>query len=287
MSGTVSGDAPQPDPAEGAGGASSSGSQGRGRSRKRDHSRRIRRKEILESYAAVSQAHEERARSLDLPWALGAAALVERIQVVTRDLHDWETDFYELRNTLSYYDAPEFPAGVEAGPAHPDEPEDTFPFELAPRETEADRSGDRQSLERALPESLYLVMRCKPGYASPSEWFLPQMDVQPGDMLGPTAVSAVETSCSMMPRLHHMNRQPIGHHYYEFEDSVKEERGQYGMKLFFFSSLVIDPYEFIHSNQTVQVASDGNYSDFEWLRACELKERISDEALAKYIEYIA
>lgn len=65
-----------------------------------------------------------------------------------------------------------------------------------------------------------------------------QLEVSEDAMLGPTAVAAVEAACSSLPRLHHMNRQPIGHYVYEFDDATKAARKQYGMKTFIFSSLV-------------------------------------------------
>lgn len=50
---------------------------------------------------------------------------------------------------------------------------------------------------------------------------------------------------------------------------------------------VIDPYEFIFEDKHVKLASQGQYEDYEWVRSSELQERIVDQDLAKYLEYIA
>jgi hypothetical protein len=181
----------------------------KGRSRKRNYDRLYMRLNLIKKYAERNAAHEVRAAELGLAWEMVAACVVERCPVVTPEPPDWERDWEEMKESIEYYQLYDWPEGI--GPTHPDkidrtQPGFTLPFELGPRVTAADATNDTSSLNRALPESLYLVLQTGSTWAFPSAAL-----VGPEEKLGVAAERALVESFKGLPRLFHFAKQPMGH----------------------------------------------------------------------------
>ena len=114
----------------------------------------------------------------------------------------------DLKESIEYYQQSDWPKGI--GIPHPDEidrsdPSFTLPFELAPRVTEADAKKDTSTLERALQESLYLVLN------QGSTWTFPNAALASDEMLGVAAQRALDEALEHSPRVFHFAKQPLGH----------------------------------------------------------------------------
>ena len=201
------------------------------------------RRNIVKGFEAQNAEHEAAAAAAGLGWEVAAAAVIERTPVVTPELADWEKDWMELEESLEYYKLHDWPKGI--GPSPPDETveEQSIPFEFAPRETAADAANDLSSLDRRLPDSLYLTLK------TGSSWGFPEVPLREAEMLGPAAERAVGEALRPLPlRLFHFGKQPIGHLWRPFDAETQKKRQLYGSKVYFFSALVIDPYEAIFAD---------------------------------------
>lgn len=184
----------------------------KGRSRKRNYDRMHMRHNIIKKYTERNEVHEQRAEELGLTWDMAAATVVERCPIVIPEPPDWERDWVEMKESIEYYQQHDWPEGI--GPTHPEkinlnEPGYTIPFELGSRVTAADTNNDTTSLERALPDSLYLMLR------KDSSWSFPSATLASSEeKLGEAAERAVVESIEGMPRLFHFAKQPLGHFWY-------------------------------------------------------------------------
>ena len=109
-------------------------------------------------------------------WAVNVCAVVERTPVVMRDMEDWEQVYAEAKFQLRAMRARAYPSGFwsterggddgdSSGAAGDADAGDTIGgFTLAPRVTPDDESKNMQSLNRRLPEYLFLCLL----YTSPS-----------------------------------------------------------------------------------------------------------------------
>mmetsp|Transcript_65856 Transcript_65856/g.148593 ORF Transcript_65856/g.148593 Transcript_65856/m.148593 type:complete len:330 (+) Transcript_65856:50-1039(+) len=252
----------------------------RGRSRPRNYERRMMRLDIVKKHEARHMDLESRASALGLKWDIAATTIVERCPVLIPDSPQWEDDFERLSDSLAYYKHRDWPEGL--GPRHPDNPlsdeEAAPPFELAPRVTTADGTGDTRTMDRALTQTLFLVLKSKEG----GDWKLPMAVQRPGEMLGAASVRAVaealdtsNSSCAPL-RLFHFKRQPMGHLFEEYGGETQGETKRFGVKRFIYSALVIDPYETIFSDKPMALKAP--YSDFSWLTKEELTgEKLSED----------
>lgn len=122
---------------------------------------------------AYQEIQNRLAKRANKPWKVKVACVVERLPVVTPDKEKWETDFMEVQAYLSQF-ARTFPADTPFGPPaesdlppgfkHPITEEDVLAllpenFQPAPRVTEADHTNDTKSLERKLPQRIFLTIR--------------------------------------------------------------------------------------------------------------------------------
>ena len=84
--------------------------------------------------------------------------LVERIPVVIPEAPAWEREYKEWSEARRDKFRVKLPDQIVEAKGLLDNLPD---FEPAPRETEADRTGDRSTLHRKLPEFLFLVVKEK------------------------------------------------------------------------------------------------------------------------------
>ncbi|CAM9826114.1 unnamed protein product [Ascophyllum nodosum] len=135
-------------------------------------------KEKRKTYVARRQAsfqdENAKAMSLGLEWGIKSALLLERLPVIVEDYPDWQQDFWNLQAEQAMYGA-EFPAELgfnysDEKPLTVEELLERSPIPLAPRRTEADKTNDRTTLDRALDERLMLIVKPTPD----ADWRLPE-----------------------------------------------------------------------------------------------------------------
>ncbi|KAJ2480801.1 hypothetical protein EV174_003626, partial [Coemansia sp. RSA 2320] len=80
-------------------------------------------------------------------------------------------------------------------------------IEVSPRETEADATGDQQSLERKLDRTLYLVVKSSAG-----EWTLPQGEIKSEELLHEAARRNLKELCGGRMSVWMVGNGPVGHH---------------------------------------------------------------------------
>jgi len=105
-------------------------------------------------------------------------------------------------------------------------------------------------------------------------------------MLGVASERAVESAVENVPRLFHFRKQPVGHIWQPYDDAERAATGCYGAKTYFFSAVVINPYETIFASPPSQVSPKGGFADFGWLRKEEVCEKVSDKHLSDYLGHL-
>jgi hypothetical protein len=253
----------------------------KGRKTKRNYERMHQRKGLIKKFEMQNIEHEKKAKELNFGWRTCASIIVERPAAITEDVPEWEQDFIDLQERLEYYEMHDWPEGL--GPEHPDKidhdhEDKKLPFELAPRETLADVSGDMSTMERALQESLYLMFS-----STDNSWEFPQTVLQDNEFLGNAAIRCINDSALNMPRLFHFKRQPIGYMYQPFNDEQKNEFNLYGTKTFFYSAIVIDCYESIFEGENIEAQKP--YKGISWRKKNEVCDVVQPE-LEEYFQYL-
>lgn len=140
-------------------------------------------------------------------------------------------------------------------------------YEPAPRVTDADKTGDTRSLNRALDERLYFVVRRS---EKSQHMQFPQVLVtDPSVSLRDYTRQALNSviPVSTRPEVHHISFTPACHLEHIFSPQYQEKHDVYGVKIFFFRIMLISG-EVSAVNQAV---------DYKWLRDSELEGVLSRE----------
>jgi large subunit ribosomal protein L46 len=143
----------------------------------------------------------------------------------------------------------------------------------APIETEADDSGDRRSLNRALRERLYFVMRRT---STANKYQFPQTLAVSDDVpLREYAEMALKSALppSVALRTHFISNSPAAHLAHTYGLSYQAKTGYYGVKVFFYRAQLISG---VDGTGLAAALGDGG-TDFCWARDGELKEVLSTE----------
>lgn len=121
----------------------------------------------FDTYSSKQSYLDREARRKGMSWKIKVAAMIERLPVVTPDKPDWELDYLNLSAELSKYDSIKYPD--ELGMANPMDQEILTEEELyallpeglvpSPRVTDADTSGNIQTLNRKLKTRVYLSIK--------------------------------------------------------------------------------------------------------------------------------
>lgn len=137
----------------------------------------------------------------------------------------------------------------------------------APRVTDADERNDTKSMERALQERLYFVIRKteKSGHMQ-----FPQMLV--GDdgvtMMGHAEMAFKNVTLgNTRPSLHFISYSPGCHLEHVFPKSYQEKHDVYGVKIFFYRAMLLSGV----------IDEVRNAADFMWARESELGEVFGNE----------
>ncbi|MCJ1357219.1 MAG: 39S ribosomal protein L46, mitochondrial [Icmadophila ericetorum] len=138
-----------------------------------------------------------------------------------------------------------------------------------PRETEADRTGDMQSLNRALARTLYLVVQGPDG-----KWCFPSAPLTPGESLSRAAERIMVQSCGPNMNTWVVGNAPVGHYskLYKTPQTITtdEKRGPFerlGEKTFFMKVRMM----------AGQANLSGNLfglQDFKWLAKEEVEREV-------------
>jgi len=172
-----------------------------------------------------------------------------------------------------------------------------LPFTPAPRETEADATGDVKTRDRRLKTFLYLAIRTKnEGILSDSpRWTLPsaianiQADQKDSDdafeTLLQTAQRAVSTSIGSDLTLWCPSNAPVAINYRVYNKNLPEEfRGKYyGEKIFFYR------VQWDSGDVDEGSLAKGGVEDYAWLTKEEMLERVEGERgvhQAKFFKYL-
>ncbi|KAG8197080.1 hypothetical protein JTE90_004346 [Oedothorax gibbosus] len=128
------------------------------------------------------------------------------------------------------------------------------------RESEDDKTDNKQSLRRKLDSSLVLVIKQKLG--NDHRWVLPQTIHQNGETLKQTAERVLKEICPNPPKIRIMGNAPVGYYKYKYPKVARED-GVFGAKVFFFRGQLLEKnVKFLDINQT----------DSLWLTHNELNE---------------
>jgi len=228
------------------------------------------------------------------PWRIRVAAMVERLPVVTPDVEDWEREYLDLRAYLMTF-GKEYPAETGFMFA-PDKPEDHvvesdeemiagLPFTPAPRETEADASGDVKTLDRQLKTRLYLTIKSDiEGNLSGSRWTLPSTLAKKDESLLAAAERAVSDSVGSDLKLWCPSNAPMAVNMRVYNDKLPESfrENYFGEKIFY--------YRVQYDNTGGGVDESAmKADDYAWLTREEIIERIEEERgkhQAKFFHYM-
>ncbi|KAE8727539.1 39S ribosomal protein L46 [Hibiscus syriacus] len=135
----------------------------------------------------------------------------------------------------------------------------------APRITEADKTNDRKSLQRALDRRLYLLLYGDSNGAPSGKpvWHFPEKVYDSKETLRKCAESGLESVLGDLSNTYFVGNAPMGHMVIEPKENVPEP-----YKRFFFKSQVIDTNKF----------NIRKCEDFVWVTKDELLEYFPEEA---------
>jgi len=207
---------------------------------------------------------DRKARQQGKDWKIRVAAIVERLPVVLPDKEDWERDFEELQAYLGQfgkeYPKELFPDHSIAGDDHSasvpltDEellallPEGFVP---APRETEADHSGDIHTLDRRLKDRVFFVVK-----EDEDSWTFPTVEIKSDETLLQAAQRAV---ADVNLELYCPSHAPMA----VSMDLLEDDDAFFGTKTFY--------YRLQYDNGTVAKSSE-----HAWLDRQEIVENVQE-----------
>lgn len=208
-------------------------------------------------------------------WRLASAAVIERYPVITPEVSDFESDyllgrFLEQQRCARPVSARLFMSekDVQQGRSEPDMSDaHADMYEPAGRVTQADRDGDMQSMQRALDERLYFVIRRN---AQSKHMQFPQV-IATDDAVSMAEYARVAfrsvTTMRSRPKLHMLSHAPACHLQHVFGREYQEKHDVYGLKIFFYRAMVL-------SGEIDEVR---NAEEFVWARESELDALLGEE----------
>lgn len=226
------------------------------------------------------------------PWRIRVAVMVERPNVVMPDYEDYELEWMDLKNYLMSY-GKQYPDETKFM-FEPDKPEDHIiesdedmlaglPFVPAPRETEADASGNVKTLDRQLKTKVFLAVKSgAEGNRNGPRWTLPSAIPQEDETLLQTAERAVSEAVGEDLQLWLPSNAPMTINYRVYNKNMAEDfRGNYFGEKIFFYRLQYDSGDVDEEAMTAD--------DYGWLTREEVVDRITDERgrhQAKFYHYM-
>ncbi|KAJ1977285.1 hypothetical protein H4R35_002363 [Dimargaris xerosporica] len=149
--------------------------------------------------------------------------------------------------------------GSDSAQAAPDTlPSQTDKTALASRETEADRTNDTKSLERALAQTLYLLVK-KP--RDQHTWQFPQGGVESDELLHEAAYRELQEECGNGMNVWVMGRGPVGHYSYDYPADHAQRTKFAQAKVFFVKGFIYAGQACVDNKEVV---------DFAWVTKDEI-----------------
>eukprot|EP00980_Cylindrotheca_fusiformis_P001291 scaffold333_cov133-Cylindrotheca_fusiformis.AAC.17 len=203
------------------------------RKHRRDSAPKDVRKQEFKTWWDQRRIYEEtldrKARQSGKDWKIEVAVVLERLPVVMPDIPKWEKDFEELQTYLRQF-----------GKVYPRElvPERTAPtivsddellaqlppnFRPAPRETEADKSGAVNTLDRKLKSRAYFLLE-----EEKDSWKFPKSFVADGECLIDTAKRIVKEQVGSDLDVYYPSNSPIA-----VQLETRNDSEHFGTKVFY------------------------------------------------------
>jgi large subunit ribosomal protein L46 len=222
---------------------------------------------------------ERKARQAGLGWNHKVAVLLERPAIVLPDMEPWEEDFYNLEAHLSQFGKlypKEFLEDADDSSSMPMTQEELLQFlpkgyTPAPRETEADASGNVRTVDRKLKTSIYLLLQQN------GNWQLPTIQLQNEETLVDAAKRAMDTMVGSQLEFWCPSNAPFA---VDMTAGSEGNDSTYGTKTFFLK-VQYDEGDIVKDI----LAAD----DFAWLERSEVVDRVRqerDEDAARFYQYM-
>lgn len=250
--------------------------------RRRDGKNRNTRTKKFNAWFMAKKRMEEitnsRAKKLGLDWKVQVAVVLERLPVVLPDKADWERDYDNLRSYLDQFgrDYPESLMGkmeIEEMENLSDEAilEKYLPrgYTPAPRETEADASGEVKTLDRRLKTWVYLTVKDTTIDGDAEQWQLPSVSLKDEESLLDASKRAIAEKVGSGMEIYYPSGCPMA---VDLKIFTKEERAKhentFGVKTFFMV---------VQYDEGKVSADDITVDDFAWLEKSEVVDRVKEE----------
>ena len=223
---------------------------------------------LIKAQRERNAALESSATEMKLGWRTIAACVLHRYPVVTPESPDWEKDMVRVQDKIDAQKREFFMSQVastdaqlipDSNPSY-DEILATLPFKPASRLTKADTENDRHSLDRKLPESLFLVVKRN---RSNNSWQFPQgklLDAE--DNLRSAAERVVDRAVGKTKR-YFISNAPVGHYCYAYPPEMQQARKQFGAKVFLYRAQLVTGSVKLETRL---------YTDYAWVGRAELAE---------------
>mmetsp|Transcript_1469 Transcript_1469/g.1404 ORF Transcript_1469/g.1404 Transcript_1469/m.1404 type:complete len:378 (-) Transcript_1469:49-1182(-) len=229
------------------------------------------------------QSFEDReARRLNLPWKIRVAAIIERLPVVLPDKPKWEQDYMDLRSYLDTFGKvypkelgfmPDDYADIEGSPTTEEDLLALLPegFQPAPRETDADKTGDVKTLDRKLKERVYLALLPNQDNENTSTWTFPTVTLNDDEdeTLLDAAKRALQKNVGSDLDLIYMSNCPLAVDTIAYPDEQREQ--YYGEKIFYIK---VQRDEGDVDSERI----NNNSQDYAWLAREEMVDRVRQQS---------
>jgi large subunit ribosomal protein L46 len=221
-----------------------------------------------------------KAQQAGLGWDMQVAVLLERTNVVQPDMEEWEADYEHMRAYLNRF-GKEYPKALfdvddsQELATKTEDLLDSLPkdFQPAPRETQADETGEVRTTNRKLKTSIYLAVQ------ENDRWQLPTVTLSGEDeTLVEAAKRAMAEKVGPQVEFWCPSHAPWA---VDMVALPEEERTNvYGTKTFFVK-IQYDEGDVSDKEMSVQ--------DFAWLDRGEMADRVNEEQgdyMSKFYQYM-
>lgn len=224
-------------------------------------------REIVVTQRARNADLEAKAAAKQLEWRVVGASILHRYPIITKEAAPYEVEMQKLQDKLDAKKRDWLSDQLKGTDAHifPDENPsyedilESMPFQPAPRETEADATNDRRSLDRRLQDSLFLIVKRN---RKDNAWQFPQGKWLQDETIRQTQERVMDRAAGKTERWFNSN-SPNGHYLYEYPPAVQETRKSFGAKIFYGRC------QFISGTVKLQTKL---YTDFAWVARDEMKD---------------
>eukprot|EP00002_Diphylleia_rotans_P027384 TRINITY_DN548_c0_g5_i1.p1 TRINITY_DN548_c0_g5~~TRINITY_DN548_c0_g5_i1.p1 ORF type:complete len:260 (-),score=61.76 TRINITY_DN548_c0_g5_i1:509-1288(-) len=204
---------------------------------------------------------------------LVAATVLERYPVILEDVPEWKQRYVQMKERHDEHIRKQYPPEFLEqfkGKVVENKPDDngvltTFPLHL--RVTEADRTNNFHSLNRALQHKLFLIVKKD---RSEHAWQYPQGGVEAGETLRQAAMREFVEECGNDMKVFFLGHHPMAHIDYELSPKDQEEFKADATRVFF--------YRAIYQHGKVQLNTK-ELVDYNWRTKEEMREILSPELM--------